>query len=708
MDRFLDEFGQTHFDDLALIRYHVWWPSNQDPFYLASASYSSARVNYYGVGWVPYALVDGDYTSSNSQFEFRFNQRVGLESPLVMELAAQVLGDSVDVSAEVYAEGNPGSDPLRLRIVVCETNIEYHGTYGDIWNEVMRTMVPDAGGTPLTISQGDTALVTGWFRLNQAWDLANLSIVAFVQNEVTQEILQGTRWLPPAGVVQGTVQEEGGSPVADALVTLLGTGRSGTTDDTGAFSLSYLVGSYGIETMAVGYYPDTVTVEILDDSTTTVGITLTALPTSIFAGTVTDSLTAEGIEAKVVLFMNEEPWDSATTNPQTGFFYIRDLPISYPGIMEYTGVRISPELPYPVRAIETTITIAEGDTATLYAVMNPGEVLLVDDDEAMEFERYFIPAIDSAGRTYVHLDVSSGGVLPEEALVLFPAATKIVWFTGNATASTLSSAEQESLASFLTRGGRLFLTGQNIAEELASLQSPFLEDYLHASWIGNAPQSFLHRTAGDPLGKNAEFLVTVGSNGANNQTSRDKLGLLEDTHESFHYILSPADTTHLGSAGIWIDGPAGGSRIVFFGFGFEAVNRPSGDTRQATRSELMRLILDWLDGIVGIEEPGETEGPTLVKSYSLGQNYPNPFNPQTTISYDIPAARGKGVHVRLSVYDIRGRMVKTLVDGHRTPGRHSVQWDGQDDRGVSLGSGVYFYRLEAGDFVQTRKLVILE
>jgi hypothetical protein len=297
---------------------------------------------------------------------------------------------------------------------------------------------------------------------------------------------------------------------------------------------------------------------------------------------------------------------------------------------------------------------------------------------------------------------------PEEALGLFPAASRIVWFTGNATASTLTPSEQDSLASFLGRGGKLFLTGQNIAEDLSSLQSPFLADYLKTAWLGNTTKSFLHGTPGDPLGKNAEFLVTVGLNGANNQTSRDHLDLLEGAGESFYYISNPADTVHSGTGGLWAEGPVAGSRIVFFGFGFEAVNRPAGDIQQATRSELMRLVLDWLDGIVGIEDPEGGGEPALPKSYSLSQNYPNPFNPQTTISYEVPTSAGKGAPVSLSVYDLRGRKVRSLVEGVRKPGRHSVQWDGRDDRGAQLASGVYFYRLQAGDFMETRKLLLVE
>jgi len=69
---------------------------------------------------------------------------------------------------------------------------------------------------------------------------------------------------------------------------------------------------------------------------------------------------------------------------------------------------------------------------------------------------------------------------------------------------------------------------------------------------------------------------------------------------------------------------------------------------------------------------------------------------------------GPSVKVSLKVYNIRGTLVKTLVDNVREPGRHTVFWDGKDDTGRQVSSGVYFYRMKAGDFVQTRKMVLLK
>lgn len=83
----------------------------------------------------------------------------------------------------------------------------------------------------------------------------------------------------------------------------------------------------------------------------------------------------------------------------------------------------------------------------------------------------------------------------------------------------------------------------------------------------------------------------------------------------------------------------------------------------------------------------------------MSQNYPNPFNPSTTIKYELP----RSSEVKLSVFDMLGREVSVLVNERRDAGVHEVKFDGSN-----LASGVYFYRLQAGDFVQSRKLVLLK
>jgi hypothetical protein len=88
----------------------------------------------------------------------------------------------------------------------------------------------------------------------------------------------------------------------------------------------------------------------------------------------------------------------------------------------------------------------------------------------------------------------------------------------------------------------------------------------------------------------------------------------------------------------------------------------------------------------------------------LDQNKPNPFNPVTSIRFTLPSAQ----HVTLSIFDSNGKLVKQLVDDVRGVGPHTVDWNGTDNLGNQVRSGVYFYRIEAGNFRQSRKMLLLK
>jgi hypothetical protein len=104
---------------------------------------------------------------------------------------------------------------------------------------------------------------------------------------------------------------------------------------------------------------------------------------------------------------------------------------------------------------------------------------------------------------------------------------------------------------------------------------------------------------------------------------------------------------------------------------------------------------------------GISDGPPPPASgATLAQNYPNPFNPTTTIDFALPS--GQPARVALVVYDVTGARVRTLVDRTLPGGRHSIRWDGRNEAGSPVGSGVYFYRLSAAGATQTRKMVLLK
>ncbi|MCH8306022.1 MAG: T9SS type A sorting domain-containing protein, partial [Candidatus Marinimicrobia bacterium] len=86
-------------------------------------------------------------------------------------------------------------------------------------------------------------------------------------------------------------------------------------------------------------------------------------------------------------------------------------------------------------------------------------------------------------------------------------------------------------------------------------------------------------------------------------------------------------------------------------------------------------------------------------SYRLKQNYPNPFNPATQIEFSLPVSS----KVSLVIYNLLGQEIARLIDGEQAAGVHSVTWEA-----TNLATGIYFYRIQAGDFVQTRKMLLLK
>lgn len=95
---------------------------------------------------------------------------------------------------------------------------------------------------------------------------------------------------------------------------------------------------------------------------------------------------------------------------------------------------------------------------------------------------------------------------------------------------------------------------------------------------------------------------------------------------------------------------------------------------------------------------------TIPESYELEQNFPNPFNPTTTIKFGLPEAS----EVTLKIFNIRGQLVRTLTSGSMEAGFHQVQWDATNENGVKVGSGMYFYQIQAGEFQQVRKMLLLK
>jgi len=132
--------------------------------------------------------------------------------------------------------------------------------------------------------------------------------------------------------------------------------------------------------------------------------------------------------------------------------------------------------------------------------------------------------------------------------------------------------------------------------------------------------------------------------------------------------------------------------------------------------ELMYVYNEWANDVPNVQSltpefqggsvalESRTPAAALPTEFGLSQNVPNPFNPSTIVEYALP----KDAQVNLSIYNVLGQHVTTLVNEMQRAGRQTVTWDGTDASGVSVASGVYFYKLRAGDYSNTKKMLLLK
>lgn len=174
-----------------------------------------------------------------------------------------------------------------------------------------------------------------------------------------------------------------------------------------------------------------------------------------------------------------------------------------------------------------------------------------------------------------------------------------------------------------------------------------------------------------------------------------------------HFILDSAETTWLTVLPVFDEMPAGGSATIDIqldaagltpGTYTANLRVVSNDTLQPVSEVPVRMT------VIEIVSVDDVAGNGVPADYALLPNFPNPFNPVTTIRYALPEA----ADVRLTIYNLLGQKVRTLVDARQNAGVFDVQWNGKNDRGISAGSGVYFYRLEAAGFRKSRKLLLLK
>jgi aminopeptidase N len=321
-------------------------------------------------------------------------------------------------------------------------------------------------------------------------------------------------------------------------------------------------------------------------------------------------------------------------------------------------------------------------------------ILLVDDDNGSNYERYFTQPM-SLAKIYSDTWEVTTQSCPAYSEVLQKYQT-VIWFTGDDRSTSLTREEQQAIAEYLDHGGWLVLTGQDIGYDLladGSLEdSSFFTDYLHAEFLADTVKSTMIRgEPGDPIGNGLFIYLEDKPGSAGNQKAPSAIAPVDGASSFLKYI--PQNS----SAGIRYMDDNKGYRLVYLAFGFEGISGPYQDSAQ----KLLTRILNWLSGATEVKQLKPRNSP---KKYELEQNYPNPFNPTTKIRYHLL----KDDHVEISIYNLKGQKIKTLLNKRQAMGSYELIWDGTDSSGLPIASGVYVYRLVTKSFISSRKLALIK
>lgn len=371
----------------------------------------------------------------------------------------------------------------------------------------------------------------------------------------------------------------------------------------------------------------------------------------------------------IISLTNQSPWSNASNlmvqiaSLESAIRFI-DSTALFPNVTSSDTVENIDEIEFEVLEmlpawVSFTITYISAtpppypaaDTLSPFLVGFP--LLLVDDDKGALYETKYINALDTLGIVYEYwnneLSGNPAGKLPSHPVV--------VWFTGDDSVTTLTTEERTSLAGYLDGGGKLFLTGQNIAQDIAG--EDFLGVYLKSSFLApSLSGNFVTGRDGDEVGDGLNILTGL------NQTSRDVIA-----------PLAGADTVLLydANSGAGIKYRDGERAVVFFSFGFEGV---IDHVAYSSTAEIMGRVISWLDPTIyyGVEEDVNFQFP--ISNFQL-ELYPNPVSSVVTFTFSAGATPSL-----IKIYDIAGREIDSFIARNEIF-EYSIK---------TFSPGIYFYR----------------
>lgn len=318
-------------------------------------------------------------------------------------------------------------------------------------------------------------------------------------------------------------------------------------------------------------------------------------------------------------------------------------------------------------------------------------VMMVDDDGSHADDQVILGALDNLNVLYEHWDIYGGHGGASPGSTYMNEFDYVIWHHSEWNQSDpLHDSDVQTLMAYMDQGGSLLLTSQIFLNDPLGPAS-FISDYLGiASYTTEANYTEVTEVVGDPIG--------------------DGLSLVLD-----YTIpqLARGDDVEAGpTANVCMTAPGGvnsalrnemenGAKSVFLAFPFEMIQ---ADPDPNNPTVVMDRILTWLEP----QSPADVIDGALVGFTSrIDGIMPNPFNPRTEIAISLSNSAASGP-IRLEVFDLEGRLVRTIVDGTLTAGSHVQTWDGLADTGAPVQSGIYFAKLTTIEGISSDKLVLLK
>jgi archaellum component FlaG (FlaF/FlaG flagellin family) len=637
---------------ISHIIYNVWWPGDGDPMYILNQADNTTRTNYYGCNSVPWIEINANHisntqgafqsavTSGNAQFApFNIVISQGAISNNLIEIGVKIIRDPTDITTF----GN-----VKLRVALTEKTVSYAnppGLNGETeFYSVCRKMLPNAVGSTFTIpAPGDSTMIIVQYvpttAFLEAVNMDSLRVVAFIQDDNTQEIYQ--------------------SNMRDISQNYMATI---STPDEYYFGASTGTADYTAYVKNIGLFPDTYNINLGFDGPVGWSQTFTTINGTFNLGE-TDTVTLNpGDSTEIQVSVNA---NSINGYGQTTVQFISNQGSFGKAEFRYTTFGL--------------------------------DVLVVADDGGAYYETYIENELQSMDADY--------GIVPSQYVVQNASEINsfnvLIWNTG-VTEPGINSDEMNVIKTFLDNRGSLYLNGVDIAYQLADPSSPyystetlnFFTNYLHSSYILREHSATITvGIDGDPITDSLGMTTLVGGTGANtiNHSAGHYANQIaaEGMYNAniFSFWLKPDE--HPGIRAFH-GGPGEVGKVVFTTFGFETI------ALAERRALFAQRVIDWLEIPVSVEENQFELQPA---SFELYQNYPNPFNPVTFIKYEIP----KTSPVLIKVYDIIGREVAVLVNEVKEPGMYQVSFDSKN-----LASGIYIYKMVAGNFTSVKKMNLLK